>query len=166
MIHANQFSNNKCDRLLLVHDDLAGKGLGWSVRFWNTALLAALQSNRMLHEEAASDVQSEMTEAKKNTSKLTNRWCDVPPYTLECFYKRWNSCEAIPSHRGLKLTWHKRGHSWGHGLSATSSTPRCRPFAVSRDALSTLSRVARRVPARCALASSLAPLVAAATPTS
>ena len=94
MIHANQFSNNKCDRLLLVHDDLAGKGLGWSVRFWNTALLAALQSNRVLHEEAASDVQSEMTEAKKNTSKLTNRWCDVPPYTLECFYKRWNSCEA------------------------------------------------------------------------
>ena len=47
-ILANQFGT-RCDRLLLVHDNLGGAGLGWSSNYWAIALAAAVQAGRVLH---------------------------------------------------------------------------------------------------------------------
>ena len=45
-IVANQFGT-RCDRLLLVHDNLGGAGLGWSSNYWAIALAAAVQCRRL-----------------------------------------------------------------------------------------------------------------------
>ena len=48
---ASQFPS-RCDRLLLVEDDLAGQGLGTTAQFLAIALLNAMQTGRVLIEVA------------------------------------------------------------------------------------------------------------------
>ena len=85
-IVANQFGT-RCDRLLLVHDNLGGAGLGWSSNYWAIALAAAVQAGRVLHA---------VPSPSSANSSLATRWCDRPPFTLECYYLRWNDCEGTP----------------------------------------------------------------------
>ena len=104
-VYAAQFGT-ACNRLLIVHDDLVGKGFGWSARYWSTALLAAAGARRTLHE------------APTPITNLTlvgspYRWCTVPPFTNECFYQRWNDCDSTPDHEHAQLTHRHAHHTWG-----------------------------------------------------
>ena len=108
-ILANQFGTS-CNRLLIVHDDMVGKGLGWTVRNWQVAMLAAAQSGRVLHEAAA----PQGNKSQDAREFVPYRWCLQPPFTLECFYQRWNDCDdtpPVPQYRNL--THHRQGHGWG-----------------------------------------------------
>ena len=104
LLITNQF-NTSCERLLVVHDDLTGKGLGWTTRNWQTALLVAASTGRVLHEAPAPP------ELGSSTPKY--RWCLQPPHTHECFYQRWNDCDHTPEHRRADLTHHPKHHTWG-----------------------------------------------------
>ena len=97
-ILANQFGT-RCDRLLLVHDNLGGAGLGWSSNYWSIALAAAVQAGRVLHA---------VPSPSSANSSLATRWCDRPPFTLECkggygplfsFLFSPQKIDFLPSHR-------------------------------------------------------------------
>ena len=79
-IYKNQFGT-ACDRFLLVEDNLVGKALGWLRNYWATAMAVAVQSRRVLHQVPP-------------TGSNATRWCNVAPFTLECFYMRWNDCAS------------------------------------------------------------------------
>ena len=114
-IVANQFGT-RCDRLLLVHDNLGGAGLGWSSNYWAIALAAAVQAGRVLHA---------VPSPSSANSSLATRWCDRPPFTLECYYLRWNDCEGTPlsdevpvlKRIGHRATWGVEGLASHHFTS-------------------------------------------------
>ena len=114
-ILANQFGT-RCDRLLLVHDNLGGAGLGWSSNYWSIALAAAVQAGRVLHA---------VPSPSSANSSLATRWCDRPPFTLECYFLRWNDCEGTPSSDevpvikriGHRATWGVEGLASHHFTS-------------------------------------------------
>ena len=115
-IRRNQFGaqSSSCSRLLLVTNDLHTKGMGAAIRFYGVALLAAVESGRVLHEVPGA------------SSYYHYDWCGQPPYTLECHFMRWNDC-PIADHVGLNntpFTFKKRGHTWGtYGLTPHSAKP-------------------------------------------
>jgi hypothetical protein len=113
-IYQNQFGS-RCDRFLLVEDNLVGKGLGWLRNYWAVALVVAIQSGRVLHQVPPLDANA-------------TRWCHVPPFTLECFFARWNDCastnwSAFDGISALKPAPH---HStWGiEGLNHRAWSPK------------------------------------------
>ena len=130
-IWRNQFGG-QCDRLLLVYNDLnmknptvpgASPGLGASIRVYGSALLAAMESGRVLHELPAHVTGG-------------NDWCGQPPYTLECHFARWSNCdldrEKLVNRTRVKAP--KRGHKWGASAGLDPSTsglshPCCPRFA-------------------------------------
>ena len=69
-----------CGRLLLVEDDLSQAGLGWMARYLHAAMLLAHADRRVVMEVPA----------------RTPRWCDRPPYTLQCLFSPWSPC-PVPS---------------------------------------------------------------------
>ena len=78
VIRASQF-RARCDRLLLLSDDQNRMGLGMTARILQSALLWAVRLDRVLVEVPLA-----------NTSRA--RWCDRPPYTLQCFVQPWSHC--------------------------------------------------------------------------
>ena len=78
----SQFSSG-CARLLLVEDDLSRAGVGWTARHLHAVLLAARRDGRVLMEVPAADQPP--------------RWCDKPPYTLQCLYAPWSPCALPPA---------------------------------------------------------------------
>lgn len=95
-----------CDYLLLVEDDLLFQGLGFTLQFWASALLVAMRSGRVLIEIPwnTSWPSSLVAAGQPNQSTSARheapRWCEIPPYTLQCFYKHWTHCQA-PSNDSL-----------------------------------------------------------------
>lgn len=77
--HRGQFAAS-CDRLLLVEDDLAQAGLGWTAEYFHAAMILAHKDKRVLVEVPSAHP----------------RWCDRPPYTLQCLFAPWSPC-ATPS---------------------------------------------------------------------
>ena len=81
-----------CDRMLLVEDDLTKAGMGFTAKLWGIALLIAMKDNRVLVE---------VRMVKEGNSTRSDgferpRWCDRPPYTLQCLYQAWTNC-PLPS---------------------------------------------------------------------
>jgi len=107
-VYASQFRAS-CDRLLLVEDDLTKAGLGFTAKLWGVALLLAMRDNRVL-------VEVRMVKEGNGTRSdgfERPRWCDRPPYTLQCLYQSWTHC-PLP------------------GPNATVVRPGGRPLKVAR----------------------------------
>jgi hypothetical protein len=98
-----QGSAPSCSRLLLLTNDLYGQGLGWSMRFYVYALLAAMESGRVLVELSSTSLG--------HHSEI--RWCGRPPFTLECYFRRWSDCVPPENASALPLTSPRRKHHWG-----------------------------------------------------
>ena len=101
---ASQFPS-RCDRLLLIEDDLAGQGLGVTAHFLAIALLNAMRTGRVLLEVAVNprwgptnmSIPYRKASAGASTPTLPSarpRWCSRPPYTHQCFYQPWSNCTA------------------------------------------------------------------------
>ena len=105
-IYASQFRAD-CSRLLLVEDDLTKAGLGFTAKIWNVALLLAMRDNRVLVEVRIIKVGN----TTRSDGFERPRWCDRPPYTLQCLYQPWTHCplpgpnatEIRPGGRPLKV---------------------------------------------------------------
>lgn len=80
-----------CKRFLLLEDDMLGSGFGFDGRLMSLAMLIAVAEQRvMLHAPAAN-----ATRPYQHFSHVTSgRWCDRPPYTLDCFWKPLSHCQA------------------------------------------------------------------------
>ena len=78
VIRASQF-RARCDRLLVLSDDRDHMGLGMMARVLMSALLWAVRIDRVLVEAPLANVSRA-------------RWCDRPPYTLQCFVQPWSHC--------------------------------------------------------------------------
>lgn len=126
-IWASQFPE-RCERFLLVEDDLARAGLGFSAKIWAAALLFAVREERVLLEVPRGEIRRRSLvpdldeghgvpntptewEKLRNASVPTPRWCDRAPYTLQCFYAAWSHCTppterryARPTGRPLKMS--------------------------------------------------------------
>ena len=101
---ASQFPS-RCDRLLLIEDDLAGQGLGVTAHYLAIALLNAMRTGRVLLEVAVNprwgptniSIPYRQASAGASTPTLPSdrpRWCSRPPYTHQCFYQPWSNCTA------------------------------------------------------------------------
>ncbi|KAL3900557.1 MAG: hypothetical protein SGPRY_012442 [Prymnesium sp.] len=101
-LRSNQFPADAaaCDRVLLLSDDAIGTGLGYTARLLMIALLVAVKEQRVL----------------MSVPHRTNRWCDKPPYTLNCLYERWSHC-PLPTNTSSGGKWNHRG-SWRQGPSS------------------------------------------------
>ena len=86
-IYSSQFRAN-CDRFLLVEDDLTKAGLGFTAKLWTTALMVAMRDNRVLVEVR----MVKMGNKTRSDGFERPRWCDRPPYTLQCLYQTWTHC--------------------------------------------------------------------------
>jgi hypothetical protein len=86
-IYRSQFRAN-CDRLLLVEDDLTKAGMGFTAKLWTVALLVAMKDNRVLVEVR----MVKQGNATRSDGFERPRWCDRPPYTLQCLYAPWTHC--------------------------------------------------------------------------
>lgn len=83
LVARHQFGSD-CSRLLVLHDDAVGAGLGWTLRMTVYLLALAMSQNRTLVEAPAS-----------NTSDHRRgwRWCTAEPGTLQCFFRPWTHCQ-------------------------------------------------------------------------
>jgi hypothetical protein len=101
---ASQFPS-RCERLLLIEDDLAGQGLGATAHFMAVALLIAMRTGRVLLEVAVDpqwgrtnlSIPYRASSAGASTPRFPAarpRWCSRPPYTHQCFYQPWSNCTA------------------------------------------------------------------------
>ena len=86
-IYRSQFRPS-CDRLLLVEDDLTKAGMGFTAKLWSVALLVAMKDNRVLVEVR---MVKQGNETRPDGFERP-RWCDRPPYTLQCLYQPWTHC--------------------------------------------------------------------------
>lgn len=102
VMYASQFRAS-CDRFLVVADDLTKAGLGFTSKIWAIALQLAVRDNRILIEAPARTPHG--------------RWCDRPPYTLQCLYQPWTHCN--PPHASVLDGVH---HRWPEHASSIART--------------------------------------------
>ena len=88
-------------RYLLVEDDLDSAGLGWTAKMWSSVLEIARRQDRVLLEVPLNSSWRHAKRAHRAWHKRSNvadpggrrpRWCDRPPWTLQCFYQPWTAC--------------------------------------------------------------------------
>lgn len=96
-IRANQHPPD-CDtaRYMLVEDTLLHQGVGFSARYWVSALYLAIRTNRVLLEVPVNASYPPAPIWKGKVPVVSPRWCSVAPYTLQCHYEPWSHC-AVPS---------------------------------------------------------------------
>ena len=93
-IHASQHPA-RCTRFLLVEDDMRGSGFGFDAKFLSILLLIAVRQHRvMLHIPA---IGTQPYRHWSNTTRLSGRWCDRPPWTYDCMWKPLSHCVAPPN---------------------------------------------------------------------
>ena len=84
-----QECSSETTRFLLV--SISEKiGLGYNMKLLAYLLATAIAENRVLLEVAAG----------------VPRWCERPPFTLQCYYKRWTSCSTPTHPEGGRVAWH------------------------------------------------------------
>ena len=133
-IVANQFPV-ACEqaRWLLFEDDITGQGLGYSANYYASLLLIAQQNRRILAEVPLNvrwpsqppfvngSSQYSGTSIAYHPSGLkpatAPRWCDRPPYTLQCFFRPLTHCQIpaddrvhiapVPRFRNKFLPWYR-----------------------------------------------------------
>lgn len=77
----------RCERYLLVEDDMHRSGLGFTARMLASLLLFAVRESRVLLE---------VPRKNADTGRPTGRWCDRSPHTLQCAFEPWSSC-SLPN---------------------------------------------------------------------
>lgn len=108
---ASQFPS-RCDRYLLIEDDLKGQGFGYSVMFYEVALLMAMSEGRVLLEVPVDPTWKPLganasrvwawndtfayARSYHHAPAREPRWCQRPPYTLQCFLEPWTHCPVPP----------------------------------------------------------------------
>ena len=92
-VRANQFRKS-CKRLLLVEDDLLNAGLGFTARMFTFALLWAMRTDRVLLEVPFDAKWGPAEQPPSAAMTMRSRWCDRPPYTMQCLYGPWTHCQA------------------------------------------------------------------------
>ena len=80
-------------RYLLIEDDVLRQGVGFTSRYWLSALRLAVSSNRVLMEVPVDRDWPGFPVNLGYPQNVANpRWCLVPPFTLQCFYQPWTHC--------------------------------------------------------------------------
>jgi hypothetical protein len=98
-----------CKRFLVFEDDLERTGLGYEARLLVSLLLLAVRQERVLVERPAPNVS-------------TSRWCDRPPFSLQCLYEPWSHC-SLPKLEPSVLAYLERRQSWAPALGAMGAPP-------------------------------------------
>ena len=62
--------------------------MGFTAKLWSVALLVAMKDNRVLVEVR---MVKQGNETRPDGFERP-RWCDRPPYTLQCLYQPWTHC--------------------------------------------------------------------------
>ena len=89
-IRANQHPA-RCSRFLLLEDNMLNSGFGMDIKLISVALLIAVSQQRvLLHVPGVERLYVHFT----NVS--SGRWCDRPPYTLDCMWKPLTHCNPPP----------------------------------------------------------------------
>ena len=83
---------------MLVEDDMLRAGLGFTGRLLASALLLAVRHGRVLLE-----VPQVHGTASNHSGMPYGRWCDQPPYTLQCAFEPWTHCAPPQSHRDVVI---------------------------------------------------------------
>lgn len=104
-------------RYLMVEDDLDHWRLGDSAAVLSKTLVFATGDHRVLLEQRVNaswqhNVIRVDTHHSEHTAKagLRPRWCDRPPWTLQCLYRPWSHC--VPPAAALAAAVHP---SWPNG---------------------------------------------------
>ena len=92
----------QCGRFLLIEDDLEEAGLGFTVSVHAAALLIAVQQRRVLLEIPVNDSwrlpfwdkPGSWHYKRRKVLAARPRWCDRPPWTLQCLYEPPTHCAA------------------------------------------------------------------------
>ena len=112
-------------RYLLIEDDLDKWGLGATANVLSVALAFAAGDRRVLLEKPVDPLWSHnltnLATPAARTSALgigRPRWCDRPPYTLQCLFRPWSHC--MPPHsalaRAIRPDW-RPGTQWMTSLT-------------------------------------------------
>lgn len=117
-----------CGRYLAVEDDMLFAGLGFSMQGMASLLLLAVREHRVLIEvPVGANSRIPLTRTRphlmhgRNTTLVnaSTRWCDRPPYTMQCAYAAWTHC-TLPDHlmrSSVRLV--SKSEHWHHGETAT-----------------------------------------------
>ena len=131
-IHSSQFRSD-CSRMLLFEDDLKGQGLGYSANYYASLLILAIKNDRVLAEVPVdASWPRDQPPYSNGTSVYTSpsiafhpsglkpatspRWCDRPPFTLQCYYREWTRCSIpasqlhvapVPHYKKRFLPWYR-----------------------------------------------------------
>ena len=81
-----------CERYLLVEDDLIGTGFGIDAKYFSATLLMAVYQQRVLLHVPA--IGAHPYKYFPNTT--AGRWCDRPPFTLDCMWEPLSHCDPPP----------------------------------------------------------------------
>ena len=90
-IRASQFPRVCHGRFLLIENDQPFSGLGSIRELYQAALLVAVRDRRILVEIPLNQSWPQPPPANRSVSPMP-RWCDVPPFTLNCFFEPWTHC--------------------------------------------------------------------------
>ena len=80
-----------CRRFLLLEDDMVGSGLGMDARLMGNALLIAMAHRRVMLRVPG------RAQPYKFFKGGGGRWCDRPPYTLDCLWEPLSHCDPPPA---------------------------------------------------------------------
>lgn len=100
---ASQFPE-VCQRYLLLEDDLDTAGVGWTASMLSVALAFAVRDRRVLLERPVNSSWGHRTAEQQFRNKrghgLKPRWCNRPPYTLQCLFRAWTHCSPTAAEVG------------------------------------------------------------------
>ena len=87
---------HRCRRYLLLEDDMIGSGFGFDMKLMALALLVAVAERRvLLHVPGKQDTELfPYVHFRSSSNNITSgRWCDRPPYTLDCMWEPLSHCD-------------------------------------------------------------------------
>lgn len=122
-MHRSQFPSD-CTKAqyLLVEDDMSHWGFGATASVLSAALSFAVAERRILLERPVrANWQLNATRGASRHAAPSRgpRWCDRPPFTLQCVYRRWSHCEpsAHDEASAVRPQW-PAGIKWATSLMA------------------------------------------------
>jgi len=120
----------RCSQYMLIEDDMSRAGLGFTGRLLASALLLAIRHGRVLLE---------VPQVNETSRTPFGRWCDQPPYTLQCAFEPWTNCPLPPSDRDVvvfetECNCLRSGRPFEHASSCTRNVEKSHHHAKMRAA--------------------------------
>ena len=100
---------SECKRFLLLEDDWFGSGLGMDTLWYSVALLLAVAQRRVLLRVPGRGPRPYLRWADNAT--ISGRYCDRPPWTLDCMWEPLSHCEPSLDSSTVETTpgWQQSG---------------------------------------------------------